>query len=247
MPFQQSFQPQFRDSDPDDGLIGLRGCLRLFQDTHTWYMHDIDKGNDVIPEKYGAAWVYTRYRVRLFHKLDYTDLAQIDTWMEPYRQPVLVKQDFIIKQHGRIAAKGQLESCLFSLERQRPVRLSAIEFPEGMPEVVEGDIPELLALPKTAEGMAERYLRTVRVSDLDKNRHMNNLRYIEMFQDAYDSAFWNEFGATDAQISFLSQSREGETLSVQSRVDADGLHMAAVHEDGRLASVARFAADKCDN
>ena len=239
MPYSQNIQPQFRDAD-SDGLIGLRGCMRYFQDIHTWYMHEIDKGNDVIPEKYGAAWVYTRYRVRVSRKLDYTAPVTLTTWMEPYRQPVLVRQNLVVRQHGETAAVGKLESVVFNLVRQRPLRLGAIDFPEGMPEEVPNVIPDFLVLEKSAEGMEERYLRTVRVSDIDKSRHMNNLRYIEMFQDAYDAAFWHELGANEAQINFLSQCREGETLSVRSRMEADGLHMAAVHEDGRVAALAFF-------
>ena len=239
MPFTQFIQPQYRDADAD-GLIGLRGCLRCFQDIHTWYMHDIDKGNDVIPERYGAAWVYTRYRLRLLHKLDYTDTAGLVTWMEPYRQPVLVRQNLLIRQHGQIAAEGKLESCVFNLIRQRPLRLSAIDFPEGMPEVIENDIPDFMALEKSAEGMEERYSRTVRYSDLDKSRHMTNLRYIEMFEDAFDSAFWHDFDARETQINFLSQCREGETLSIRSRMEGGRLAMAALHGDGRLAAVAAF-------
>ena len=34
MPYTQTIQPQFRDAD-EDGLIGLRGCIRYFQDIHT--------------------------------------------------------------------------------------------------------------------------------------------------------------------------------------------------------------------
>ena len=56
MLFQLQVNPQFRDAD-HDGLIGLRGCMRYFQDAHTYFMHAIEKGNDVIPEKYGAAWI----------------------------------------------------------------------------------------------------------------------------------------------------------------------------------------------
>ena len=240
MPFTQIIQPQFRDADAD-GLIGLRGCLRYFQDIHTWYMHAIDRGNDVLPERYGAAWVYTRYRMRVLRRLDYTAPVELTTWMEPYRQPVLVKQNMQIRQHGALAAAGKLECVVFNLVRQRPLRLSAIEFPEGMPEELPNDIPDFLPLEKTAEGMEPRYERTVRASDLDKSRHMTNLRYIEMFQDAFSSDFWRDFAANDAQISFLSQSREGETLSVKSRMDGDALRMAAVHADGTLASVAAFA------
>ena len=56
MPFEQTILPQYRDADPD-GLIGLKGCMHYFQDIHTYYMHSIHKGNDELPEQYGAAWV----------------------------------------------------------------------------------------------------------------------------------------------------------------------------------------------
>ena len=62
--------------------------MRCFQDIHTWYMRDLDTGNDVIPEKYGTVWVFTCYRLLVFHKLDYTDSATLTAWMEPYRSPV---------------------------------------------------------------------------------------------------------------------------------------------------------------
>ena len=42
-------------------------------------MHDIDKGSAVIPERYGVAWVCTRYRLRAFHKPDYTGSATLTT------------------------------------------------------------------------------------------------------------------------------------------------------------------------
>ena len=88
--------------------------------------------------------------------------------------------------------------------------------------------------------MDEIYRKTVRVSDLDKSRHMNNLRCIEMFQDAYDSDFWSEKEPQQMEIRFLSQCREGETVSVRSRIDNTGVHFAALHQDETVASVAFF-------
>ena len=240
MPFVQTFQPQYRDADPD-GLIGLKGTMHYFQDIHTWFMHSIHKGNDELPEKYGSAWVYTRYLVSLSQKIDYTDSITLDAWMEPYRQPVLVNVNMLLRQHGRIAAMGKIENCVFSLERQRPQRLSAIEFPEGIPEEIPNSIQEFIRLEKSAEGMTEKYTRTVRYSDLDKSNHMTNLRYIDMFQDAYDKAFWNQFSAKQMEICFLSQCREGETLSVRSREDGIAVYMAAVHADESLAAVCLFS------
>ena len=146
----------------------------------------------------------------------------------------------ILRQHGHVAAMGKIENCIFSLERQRPQRLSAIEFPEGIPEEIPNSIPEFIRLEKTAEGMTEKYTRTVRCSDLDKSNHMTNLRYIDMFQDAYDSAFWADFEAREMETSFLSQCLEGETLTVLGRAEGDSVRLAALHADGSVASVAVF-------
>jgi len=239
MPFEQTVHPQYRDAEAD-GLIGLKGAMHYFQDIHTWFMHSLHKGNDEIPEKYGSAWVYTRYLVSLSQKIDYTDQISLQAWMEPYRQPVLVNVNMLLYQHGSVAAMGKIENCVFSLERQRPQRLSAIEFPDNVPEEIPNSIPDFVRLEKTADGMTERYTRTVRYSDLDKSNHMTNLRYIDMFQDAYDKAFWNQFDAKQMELCFLSQSREGEALSVRSMQNGHDLHFAAVHADGTLAAVAMF-------
>jgi acyl-ACP thioesterase len=94
MPFEQTVIPQYRDAEAD-GLIGLKGAMHYFQDIHTWFMHSFHKGNDEIPEKYGSAWVYTRYLVTLSQKIDYTDQISLQAWMEPYRQPVLVNVNML--------------------------------------------------------------------------------------------------------------------------------------------------------
>ena len=38
---------------------------------YTYFMHAIEKGNDVIPEKYGAAWIYTQCHVKINQKIGY--------------------------------------------------------------------------------------------------------------------------------------------------------------------------------
>ena len=240
MIFQQQINPQFRDAD-HDGLIGVRGCMRYFQDGHTYFMHTIGKGNDVIPEQYGAAWIYTRYHVKINRRIDYDDPLILKQWIQPYRRPLLLTLDTIIEQRGECVAWGKIETCVFDLKRQIPRRLNSIEFPENIAEDVENNISAYSNLGKGADGMQERYRKTVRVSDLDKSRHMNNLRYIEMFEDAYDSHYWSELQPRDMEIRFLSQCREGETLSVQSREGGDGVYFAALHDDGAVAATAFFA------
>ena len=88
--------------------------------------------------------------------------------------------------------------------------------------------------------MIERYRRTVRMSDLDKSNHMTNLRYIDMFQDAYDAAFWKIFDPKEMEIDFLSQAREGEELTILSKQNHNEISLVAIHSDGKIASAAMF-------
>ena len=239
MPYVQEYRPQIRDADLD-GHVGLRGGMRCFQDVHTGYMHSIGKGNDVLPRQYGAVWVYTRCLIRMEKKLEYGEPATLTAWVEPVTSAARAVIDVTIAQNGAIAGCGRIESCVCSLKERRPLRLSAIAFPEEVSEQIGNDIPPFFRPDRSIDGLEKRYEKTVRFCDLDSSRHMNNLRYVEMFQDAYDSAFWADFEAREMEISFLSQCLEGETLTVLGRAEGDGVRLAALHADGSVASVAVF-------
>ena len=103
--FQLQVYPQFRDAD-HDGLIGLRGCMRYFQDCHTHFMCSIEKGNDVIPERYGAAWIYTQYHVSINRKIGYDAPLLLRQWIQPYHRPLLLTLNTTIEQNGEIVACG---------------------------------------------------------------------------------------------------------------------------------------------
>jgi acyl-CoA thioesterase FadM len=176
--------------------------------------------------------------------MDYSGPMTLSTWIEPGRQQARVTLNVTIRQGGDLTAEGRLESCIYSLTQRRPLRLSAVEFPENLAEDLPHEIPAFRKLGKDTDRMELRYQKTVRVSDLDKSRHMTNLRYIEMFQDAYDSAFWNRFQPRKMEIFFLSQCMEGEILNVKSRQEENALYLAAQHEDGTVAAVAVFTGDQ---
>ena len=71
MIFEKSYFPQFREADRD-GYVGLQGYMCYFQDIVTHYMHNLGKGNDTLTEKYGIVWSFTKYKMRVNRKIDFT-------------------------------------------------------------------------------------------------------------------------------------------------------------------------------
>ncbi len=246
--YTEEFIPRFRDAD-EDGLIGARGYFNLFQDLTSAHMFLYDLGNDVLSERTGCAWIFTKYRLSIYKKADFTKPLRIRTWVEPQRSPLLVYHDISIsildKDKEIKAAEGRVESCPFNLREQKLEKLSRIGY--------TGDISHTEAIPlsfsrfsRKNEGTVYGYTHKVIYTDLDKSEHMNNIKYIDMFLNTFDSAFYKEFSIEDIEIQYINQCFEGEEIKifyeiikdVQNGEKREKIRLIAVKEDGTTGSAA---------
>lgn len=104
----------FRDSDAE-GLIGMRAYLYYFQDMSTGHLYHMGKGNDSLPENYGAAWIYTKYKMRVFRRVDYSRPLHLETWIEK-QDKMRIWQDLKFSAGQEVCALGRLESFVFHLK-----------------------------------------------------------------------------------------------------------------------------------
>ncbi len=236
MILKTEYMPQFRESN-HNGKVGLRGYMNYFQDTATYYMHNLGKGNDTLPEEYGIAWIYTKYKLHIESEADFTAPLQFEMWTEKSDKPMLcVWQDFVITREEKIFAYGRMESCLFDTKTQRLSKIDAIDYP--VDETIEKEIPlnSFVKLPKSYEDMECCYTAMVRYTDLDKSMHMNNLLYINLFLNAFDSQFFENYEITDFEIHYLKQCFEKEELEVYRKIKDRVIELAAVKKDGTIVT-----------
>ncbi|MDO4338696.1 MAG: thioesterase [Eubacteriales bacterium] len=230
MIFKKNYLPQFREAERD-GLVGLRGYMNYFQDMATHYMHNIDKGNDTLPETYGIVWMFTKYKMQVMRKVDFTEELTMETWIPKGRLTAVVRQNLLISRNGEECARGCVESCLYHVSQNRLVRLREIDFPADITEDREFSLPGFQKMPTETEGMEYAYTHQVRYTDLDKTGHMTNLKYVDLFLNAFDSPFFEEFQISDFELHFLSQCFEGEVLHVYKRISGDRVSLVALHEN----------------
>lgn len=230
------FIPKLREADEND-LIGIRGYLNYFQDMATEHVHTMGKGNDTIPDDYGICWIYAKYKMHLEKEADFNPI-ELETWIETTRFPGVIHQALEVSRDGELFAVGRLESCLTEVATGRLAKPSSIEFPTDVYEDRHAELPPFVKLPKTADGTEYVYSHTVRYTDLDRNRHMTNLRYVGLLMDGFDSAFYKANTLTDIELHYLSQCYEGEEIRICRKNTAEGWLVFCVHTDGRVAAVA---------
>lgn len=230
MVFEKNYLPQFREADRD-GYVGLRGYMNYFQDMATHYMHNLGKGNDTLPETYGIVWMYTKYKMQIIRKADFTGELTMRTWIPEGRLTAVVRQNLLICRDGEECARGCLESCLYDLAKKKLVRLKEIDFPADVTENREFDIPGFQRMPSDTAGMEYAYTCQVRYTDLDKTGHMTNLKYVDLFLNAFDSKFFEAFPIGEFELHFLNQCFEGETLDVYKKQDGEKISLIALRRD----------------
>lgn len=230
MIFKKNYLPQFREADRD-GYVGLRGYMNYFQDMVTHYMYNLGKGNDTLPEEYGIVWMFTKYKLQLKRKVDFSGELTMETWIPEGKLTSVVRQNFFISRNGEECARGCVECCLYHISKSRLVRLKEIDFPTDITENKEFEVHGFKKMPVELEGMEYVYTHQVRYTDLDKTGHMTNLKYVDLFLNAFDSKFFEGFVVEEFELHFLSQCFEGDVLQVYQKKTGEGISLAAVRED----------------
>ncbi len=235
MVLERDYLPMYRDAEAN-GLIGIRGYLYYFQDMATYYMHNLGKGNDTLPEEYGICGIYTKYRMHLERQADYTAPLHMETWLEKTSSPALFHHGFVVTRDGEVYASGRVESCFYDMKKRRLARPAAVDFPQNMEERRLAELePFLRKMPKTADGMKYRYTHTVHYADLDKSGHMTNLKYVDLLLNAFGSQFYRDYMVTDMEIHYVNQCFEKEKILVYAQEAEECVWLLGMKDNGSVA------------
>ena len=234
MTFSIDYLPRFRESG-HDGLIGLMGYMDYFQDIAAGQYHALDKDNATVQEKYGVAWIYCKYKLKIYDKTDFDHLLRISAWISRL-DAVRSWQEMEIKRGEELICEGRLESCLVDLRDLSIARLPRIELPDGLREDRMTATEPFTKRMKFSDDAQYRYTHTVHYSEIDNNRHMNNLHYVELFMNAFDVDFYDSSFITDFEIHYVQQAYYREELRVFCAQDGDRYRLFALKADDTIAA-----------
>ena len=231
--YEIDYLPRFRESEAD-GLVSTKGYFYYFQDIAAGMYHEMGKGNNKIPQKYGVSWVYSKYKLKIYDKCDFEHMIHIATWVSKL-DAVRSWQEMRITRGEDVLCEGRLESCVVDMKANKIERLSRIELPddlaEGNPTV--GSFTRRL---KPGDNLEYRFTHTVAYTDIDLSRHMNNLHYVDMFMNAFDLDFYDKYFITDFEIHYIIQAYYQEELRIFSENIGDEIRLFAFNKDDAIAA-----------
>ncbi len=185
--------------------------MSIFQDAVTEHTAMLGVGANTIIKTIGAKWVITRVRFEIEGSLSVGDTYTVSTW--PLKAgPLRFGRTFTLEKEGEIIAKAFTEWCLLDAKTDEVLRSSVLSMP------IDEYLTDKAISGKFSGAKAQNpelvYTHTVRQSDLDINRHVNNITYIKFALDCFLAKELENINIKSFEMYYTSQCFEGETLSL---------------------------------
>ena len=219
---QPIYQQEFHINDAAVDCFGrLKPSMLLFyvQEVAGIHAATLGAGFDALLAK-NLFWAILRTHVQITRLPRSGETIRVETWPMPTSRVAYPRSVVAYDEDGHEVFRAISLWCLMDTESRSMV------LPGKSGVMVEGTlrgnelaVPGSLAI-KTLENTAAR---TVRFSDLDRNGHMNNTRYMEWIGDLLPAAFHRSHTPTELTICYHSEAMEGEALEVNYEMKEGGL------------------------
>ncbi|MGN1014368.1 MAG: acyl-[acyl-carrier-protein] thioesterase [Butyricicoccus sp.] len=161
-------------------------------------------------------WVLSRLKYYLNRPLHQYDTIRVRTWPRTIRG-ALWYRDFRFFMGEEEIGHAVTGWSILSADQHKLIRPKALQV--DIPTQMDG-IDELLSqIP--CEAMQPVFDRTVHYSDIDVNRHLNNVKAVDILSDAIGLEHHENWFVSELQVNYKAETACGTTLTLR-RGEQDG-------------------------
>ena len=229
--YKRNFRVHTYETDTG-GHMSLATLFNYLQDTASIHASSLQFGKEHL-EKDNRIWVLSRIYVVLDEYPLWNDEIIIKTWPRGIDK-IFALRDFEIQQANGKKIGGAVSNWIMvNRETKRPVR------PDNLLLLLNGDIPGESALERGPEkipalepDIIESPVFQVKYIDLDLNKHVNNMKYLQWTLDAYPVDHMTDHRVKSLEINYLSESFPGDNIQIKRNEAGKGIfHHSVIRVD----------------
>ena len=210
------------------GKMGIAQTVLMVQDNFTENFGSIKMDNFCVNEK-GGYWAIYKEKFKFFKRPFWRDKV-ITTSFPADSAPIRTYENTAITTvEGEPIILAVQEACCLDMERHRPMKLEAVDFPmEGAPEhFLDNKFPKF---PVTPEEYEEVYRQKVLPQHIDMSHHMNNIEYVKLSLNVFSASDLELCIPSMLEVHFLGETREGQEVTIF-RADKMGATYMKIEDD----------------
>lgn len=164
-------------------------------------------------------WAVTRQKLQITRLPQLGEIITVETWPMPTTKVAYPRSTVAYDRDGNEVFRAISLWVLMNTDTRAMILpgKSGLEI-QGALRGNELAVPASLH-PQLLEHSCRR---TVVYGDLDRNRHMNNARYMDWVDDLLPSHFHKDHPAHEITVCYHAEAKEGDELTLNYRVSAEG-------------------------
>ena len=179
--------------------------------------------------KQGLFWAVSRHKVQVTRLPLRGETIRVETWPMPTTRVAYPRSMVAYDAQGNEVFRSITLWVLMDIQNRSMV-LPGKSGIEVAGTLRGNELASPLGLP--AKVLPNHRSRPVSFTDLDRNGHMNNTKYLDWIDDLLPSAFHAEHWIREFTVCYLSEAREGQELELHWDFLEDGLLQVDAHRKG---------------
>ena len=192
------------------------GFLQIVQDVICEYFESIGIDQITIKQKHNAVWVFLKNKLKVFENIFWNEKYKVDCFISFKSQAKLIVDTKFCSLDGKIKAYAKTEICLVDLATFRIRRISSEILPEDF--ATKNSFCDISFEKFESDGLMYVSSAKVESTHIDSCGHCNNVEYLRILFNTYSAIELNKLDIESLEIVYISQSLEGETLDIYSKI-----------------------------
>ena len=171
--------------------------------------HDMRKEN--------VYWVLSRFHIIMHGYPSMDDLIKVETWPKGANKLFFMRDYRILSADDKLLTTATTAWLILDGNTGRPKKM---EENKSLHSYHIDDFHAIETAPDKLPRITEPYRQrpvVARYSDLDINKHVNAVKYIEWVQDCYPQEIYEKQNVKEFQINYQSETRYGEEVQIRIR------------------------------
>ena len=200
-----------------DTKLSLLGVFGLVESAITECMGMQHIDGMTVKREYGAFWVFTKNRIKIMSSALWGEVVTVQSFVSDKSHVKLNVDTGLKGSDGKVIAYSRCEMCPLDLETGRIRRTSTVGVDESI--VAEPPLMDVVFEKFDDADLPQVDSVVVRSTNIDFSQHCNNVEYLRFLLNTYTVKEMIDSPVKEIEVNYVSQSYEGEQLSVHKMVE----------------------------
>lgn len=178
-------------------------------------------------------WVLSRIAIEVFEYPKNDTVMVLKTWVANVNRLFTERHFSFEDEQGREIGFAKSLWASIDLDSRKPTNVLELE---GLSDYItekENPIEGMTKIPALKDDYEVATNFVVKYSDVDINKHLNSMKYIEHFVDVFDIDMFREKEIRRIEINYISEGRYGTKLDILKRTEKDNIFVLEM-KDGDM-------------